>query len=97
MEDLAVRFADALERLVTRIRQLTVDRAEKAALIVSLALPALVFGVLALVFLVMTIHGALAIPLRPWGAYAVEAGVLVLGGALLWRKRIASETPGEPE
>lgn len=92
MEDLATRFADLLESTALKVRSLTVDRARKGITIAALAIPTVVFAVFVIVFLFMTIHRALAIPLGDWGAYAVEAGVFLLAGVLLWVKRIPKET-----
>lgn len=92
MEDLATRFADLLESTAQKIRALTVDRARTGITIAALAIPALVFAVFIVVFLFMTIHSALAIPLGQWGAYAVEAGVFLIVGVLVWIKRIPKET-----
>lgn len=93
MEDLAPRFADLLESTAAKVRSMTVDRARRGITIASLAVPAAVFGIMAVVFLFMTIHAALAIPLTQWGAYAVEAGLFAVGGALLWSKRIPKDEP----
>jgi hypothetical protein len=87
VEDLAPRFADLLESTAAKVRALTVDRAEKAVKIAALALSAIVFGILALVFLVMTIHAMLRILAGPWGAYGIEAGLFLVVGAFLWGKR----------
>lgn len=88
VEHFAVRFADFLEQFAAKVRGLTVDRAEKAIKVVALSIPAAVFGLVAVVFLFMTIHSALAILLTQWGAYAVEAGLFGVIGAFLWWKRI---------
>ncbi len=87
MNDFPTRIADLLESVAARAKALTVDRAEKAVTIASLGLAAAVLGVLTVIFLFMTIHGALAIPLGDWGAYAVVGGLFLVGGALLWSKR----------
>ena len=92
MDDFAARFADLLENFALKVRSLTVDRAAKAITILSLALPLSVLALMALVFLFMTLHGALAVPLTDAGAYGVLAGLFAAGGALAWRKRIS-----EPE
>lgn len=89
MDEFAARFADLLENTATKIRRLTADRAATAVRGVALGLPAAVLGILAIVFLFMTIHGALAIPLGSGGAFGVLAGLFLLGGWLVWRKRIA--------
>jgi hypothetical protein len=87
MEDLPRRLAELLETVAGRIRAMTIDRVAKGVTIASLALPLLVLALLTVVFLFMTIHGALAIPLTDAGAFGVLAGLFALGGALAWRKR----------
>ena len=66
---------------------MTVDRIARGVTMVSLALPLLVLALLTVVFLFLTIHGALAIPLTDAGAFGVMAGLFALGGALAWRRR----------
>jgi hypothetical protein len=87
MEELPRRLAELLETVATRVRAMTVDRIARAVTMASLALPVLVLALLAVVFLFMTIHGALAIPLTDAGAYGVLSGLFAIGGALAWRKR----------
>lgn len=89
MEDLPRRYADLLEGIATEVRSLTVDRVHKAITVASLALPLVVLAILAVIFLFMTIHLALAIPLGDAGAYGVMGGVFVAAGAFAWRKRTA--------
>lgn len=91
VEDFPARFADLLESVAVRARSLTVDRARRVVKVASLALPALTLGLVAVVFLFLTIHGALAIPLGHWGAFAVEGGVFALAGVLLWSKRATQD------
>ena len=71
---------------------MTVDRARTAVTIVSLAFPLGVFAIFAAVFLFMTIHTALAILVGPWGSYAIQAGLFLLAGALVWAKRTPKES-----
>ena len=66
---------------------MTVDRIARGVTMVSLALPLLVLALLTVVFLFLTIHEALAIPLTDAGAFGVMAGLFALGGALAWRRR----------
>lgn len=89
MEDFPARFADLLESVATKARALTVDRAARVITMAALALPVAVLAVLGIVYLFLTIHGALAIPLGSAGASGVMGGLFVVAGALLWRKRIA--------
>ena len=87
MEDLPRRLAELLETVASRVRAMTVDRVAKGVTVASLGIPLLVLALLTVVFLFMTIHGALAIPLTDAGAFGVLAGLFALGGALAWRKR----------
>jgi hypothetical protein len=87
MDDFPVRFADLLESVATKIRSLTVDRVRRVIRLTSLGLVAATLGILALVFLVLTIHGALAIPLGADGAFGVIGLLLGVAGTVLWRKR----------
>ena len=87
MEELPRRLAELLESIATRVRVMTVDRIAKGVTVASLAIPLLVFAVLAVVFLFMTIHRALAIPLTSAGAHGVLAGLFAIGGVFAWRKR----------
>jgi heme A synthase len=92
MENFATRFADLLEDTATKIRALTVDRVEKGVRVAALALPTVVFGLLAVIFLFMTLHAALAVPLGSAAAHAIIAGLFAVGAALLWAKRTQDET-----
>lgn len=89
MENFAERFADLLESTAVKARALTVDKASNAIRVVTLALPAAVFGILAVIFLFMTIHSALAIwaGLGSAAAHAIIAGLFLVGGVFLWSKR----------
>ena len=91
MENFATRFADLLETTADRVRSLTVDRAANAIRIVTLVIPAIVFGLLAVIFLFMTIHRALAIPLGTAAAHAIIAGLFAVGAVFLWSKRDPQE------
>ena len=58
-----------------------------ADLLESTAIKARSIGLLALIFLFMTIHEALAIPLGSAAAHAIIAGLFAVGAAFLWSKR----------
>lgn len=92
MEDFASRFADLLESTAVKARALTVDRAARVVRNVALAIPAAVLGLMAVVFLFMTLHRALAIPLGSAAAHAIIAGLFAVGAAFLWAKREAEES-----
>jgi hypothetical protein len=87
MEDLPRRLAELLETVAIRVRSMTIDRIARVVTAASLAIPLAVFGLLAVIFLFLTLHAALAIPLTPAGAHGVLAGLFAVGGALMWRKR----------
>lgn len=87
MDDLATRFADFLEATATKIRSLTVDRFARG---IRLALAGTVAGtlvVIALVYLVVSVFRAVAVPLTVEGAYLAFGGLFILAGALVWLKR----------
>ncbi len=87
MEDFPARLADFLESVATKVRAMTVDRVRRGVGIAAASLPLVVLALLGLVFLVLTIHRSLAIPLSPAGAFALEGGLIVVGGVLVWRMR----------
>lgn len=87
MEDFPTRLAGLLESVAAKARALTVDRAANVIRLTTLGIIAAAFGFMALVFLLLTIYGALEIPLGEWGAFAVLAGLFTIGGMLLWAKR----------
>jgi hypothetical protein len=87
MNDFPTRFADLLESIASRIRALTTDRVARWLRLSSLGLVALTFGMLAVIFLLLTIYGALAIPLGPDGAFGVLGGVVLIAAIFLWIKR----------
>lgn len=87
MEDFPARLAAFLENIATRARAMTVDRAAKAVRLTSLGFIAAAFGLMAAIFLFLTIYGALEIPLGEWGAFAVLAGLFIVLGAFMWGKR----------
>lgn len=66
---------------------MTVDRAAKAVRLTGLGLIAAAFGSMAVIFLFLTVYGALEIPLGEWGALAVLAGLFGVLGAFMWGKR----------
>lgn len=87
MEDFPARLAALLESTAAKARALTVDRAANTIRLTTLGLVAAAFGLMAMVFLFMTIYGALEIPLGDWGAYGVLAGLFVIVGVFMWVKR----------
>ncbi len=87
MDDFPTRFADFLESIATRIRALTTDRVARWIRLSSLGLVALTLGMVAVLFLLLTVYGALAIPLGPDGAFGVLGAGALVAGIVLWSKR----------
>ncbi|HSL25497.1 MAG TPA: hypothetical protein VLA54_04375 [Acidimicrobiia bacterium] len=87
MDDFPSRFADFLEGIASRVRALTIDRVARWIRLSSLGMVAGALGMMALVFLLLSIYGALAIPLGPDGAFGVLGLAVLIGGAILWRRR----------
>ncbi|HKY48913.1 MAG TPA: hypothetical protein VJQ79_13120 [Acidimicrobiia bacterium] len=87
MEDFPARFADFLESIATRVRALTTDRVSKWIRVSSMGLVAATLGMMAVIFLLLTIYGALAIPLGPDGAFGLLGGLLLAAGVVIWSKR----------
>ncbi|MEX0667623.1 MAG: hypothetical protein WD313_04775, partial [Acidimicrobiia bacterium] len=53
----------------------------------SLGIVAATLGMMAVVFMLLTIYGALAIPLGPDGAFGVLGAVVLVAGIVIWSKR----------
>lgn len=87
MDEFPARFADFLESIALKIRAMTVDRVARVVKLSAMGMVAATLGIMAVVFLLLTIYGALAIPLGPDGAFAVLGLVFLIGGMLLWRRR----------
>jgi hypothetical protein len=87
MEEYAARFAEFLEQIAIRIRSLTVDRVARGIRLTGLGILAATLGLTALLFLLLTIFGALEIPLTTAGAFAVVGALLIGVGGYLWMKR----------
>jgi hypothetical protein len=87
MEELAAKFADFVESLAQKIRELTVDRVARGIRLTGLGILAVTLGFSSVLFLILTIFGALEIPLTTAGAYGVLAVMLMGSGLYLWMKR----------
>ncbi|MDH3462661.1 MAG: hypothetical protein OEM32_03425 [Acidimicrobiia bacterium] len=87
MEELAAKFADFVESIALKIRELTVDRVARGIRITGLGILVATLGFSTVLFLILTIFGALEIPLTTAGAYGVLAAILMGAGLYLWMKR----------
>jgi uncharacterized membrane protein len=87
MQEYAARFADLLEQVASKVREMTIDRIARAIKLTGLGILAAVLALTAMVFLVWTIFGALEIPLTTAGAFAVFGVVLAVAGGIMWFQR----------
>jgi hypothetical protein len=87
VDDFPTRFAEFLESIALKVRAMTVDRVARVLRLTALGLIAASLGIMALVFLLLTLYGALEIPLGPDGAFAVLALILLIGGGYMWSRR----------
>ena len=87
MQDFAKRFADLLEQVALKVKELTIDRIAKAIKLGGLGILVATLGFTALIFLLWALFGALEIPLTTAGAFAVIAVPLIAAGGYLWFKR----------
>ncbi len=91
MEDFPAKLAAMLEDVAGKARAMTVDRAAKAVRLTTLGMIAAAFGLMAAIFLFLTVYKALEIPLGEAGAWGVLAGLFLIAGALMWSKRRKDE------
>lgn len=92
MQEYAARFADLLEQVATKVREMTIDRIAHAIKLTGLGILAAALALTAVVFLVWTIFGALEIPLTTAGAFAVFGVVLAVAGGIMWFQRSRDDT-----
>ncbi|MDP8953941.1 MAG: hypothetical protein M3N37_03275 [Actinomycetota bacterium] len=88
-EDWATQTADAIERVVAKVRSKTAEPLETLARGLVYGLVAAIVGVAAAVLgaaaLVRILD--LLIPGGVWSAHALAGGIFTVGGLFLWRKR----------
>lgn len=92
MQEYAARFADLLEQVANKVREMTIDRIAHAIKLTGLGILAAALALTAVVFLVWTIFGALEIPLTTAGAFAVFGVVLAVAGGIMWFQRSRDDT-----
>lgn len=92
MQEYAARFADLLEQVATKVREMTIDRIAHAIKLTGLGILAAALALTAVAFLVWTIFGALEIPLTTAGAFAVFGVVLAVAGGIMWFQRSRDDT-----
>ena len=62
MHEYAAKFADLLEQVATKIREMTVDRVRTGVTLTGLGIIAASLGLMTVVFVIWAIFGALEIP-----------------------------------
>ena len=93
MKDFSKRIPDLLERVTGRIRALTVDRMAKGLTIAAAALIAVTLVLTAVHFLFVGLFRILGELVNDMElAYAIIGGLFLIGGVLLWSKRLAKQT-----
>ncbi len=95
MQEYAARFADLLEQVATKVREMTVDRIARVIKLTGLGILAAALALTAVVFLVWTIFGILEIPLTTAGAFAVFGVVLAVAGGIMWFRRARDESTND--
>jgi hypothetical protein len=97
-DDWPAQAADAIERVVTTVRDKTVVPAQKATRAVVYGLLATFFIVTALVLLLIgSFRGLVILTGDVWLAYVIVGGILVLGGAFLWSRRLKAPKDDDPD
>ncbi len=88
-DDWPARTADAIDRVVGKVRSKTTQPVENLSRVAVYGLVAAIAGLTALVLLVIIFVRLLAIILQGevWAAYLTLGILLVLAGFFLWRKR----------
>jgi hypothetical protein len=90
VDDLPVRLADFLESITVRIRSMTTDRIARYVRLGSLGVVVAALGIMALLFLLLAVYGALAIPLGADGAFAALGLITLIAGIIFWTRRSKS-------
>lgn len=89
--DYPTQIADFLEELATKIRSMTVDRAENAVTWTALGVVLTMIAFLILFWLLVAYFRALGALVGQEVAYAITGGILIIVGALLWIRRFPDE------
>ncbi len=87
MHEYATRFADFLEQIASKVREMTVDRVARFIKLTGLGILVAVLGLSAVIFLIWAIFGTLEVPLTTAGAFGVFGIALVIAGGFLWFRR----------
>ena len=87
MQQYATKFADLVEQVANKVKEMTIDRVAQAIRLTGLGILAGAMGFTALIFLAWAIFGALEIPLTKAGAFAVIGALFIGAGGYMWFKR----------
>lgn len=87
MQQYATKFADLVEQVANKVKEMTIDRVAQAIRLTGLGILAAAMGFTALIFLAWAIFSALEIPLTKAGAFGVVGALLIGAGGYMWFKR----------
>jgi hypothetical protein len=87
-EDWATQATDTIDQVIGVVREKTVVPARAASKALVYGLLATMFVVVAVILLIIAFfRGAFLVTGRVWGAYLWTGGILVIAGALCWTRR----------
>ncbi len=95
--DYPAKVADFFEDLATKIRSVTVDRASMAITWAALGIILGAIAFLVVLWLLVSLFRALGELMGVETAYAVVGGILIVVGALLWRRRFPKDATSKQE
>lgn len=93
MDNFPVKLADLLEGVASKVRALTVERVAQWTKMAALGMVAATLVLVAFLFLLIGLFRLLSSVIGVTPAYAVLAGIFLVGGAFLWVMR--TRPPGE--
>lgn len=89
--DLPAQIADLLQAVATKIRSMTVDRAENAITWSALGIMLAMIATLGVIWLLVAFFRAFGELVGQEVAYAIVGGILIVVGALVWMRRFPED------
>lgn len=93
--DLPAQIADLLQAVATKIRSMTVDRAENAITWSALGIMLAMIATLGVIWLLVAFFRAFGELVGQEVAYAIVGGILIVVGALVWMRRFPEDDSGQ--
>jgi hypothetical protein len=93
--DLPAEIADFLQTVATKIRSMTVDRAENAITWSALGIMLAMIAILGVIWLLVAFFRAFGELVGQEVAYAIVGGILIVVGALVWMRRFPEDDSGQ--